>query len=133
MKDKIKKSLVSIGGKNIKVEESKKSRQNNHKKFFINTLNTLVTIQERSENLFTQYGINTIMYEDLYFQVIEDLVYEHFGSAVAEVMFWWVSNLNEMKKEDFFIEDEKTGKKYKVKTPTQIYNVIKKLKIFKNI
>ena len=73
------------------------------------------------------------MYEDLYFQIMEDLIYEHFGSAVAEVMFWWVTNLNEMKKEDFFIEDEKTGKKYKVKTPTQIYNVMKKLKIFKNI
>ena len=61
MKDKIKKSLVSIGGKNIKVEESKKSRQNNHKKFFINTLNTLVTIQERSENLFTQYGTKNLL------------------------------------------------------------------------
>jgi len=133
MKDKIKKSLVSIGGKNIKVEESKKSKQNKHKKFFIKTLNTLVSLQERSENLFLEYGINTLMYEDLYFQIIEDLIYEHFGSAVAEVMFWWVTNLNEMKKEDFFIEDEKTGKKYKVKTPTQIYNVMKKLKIFKNI
>lgn len=133
MKDKIKKSLVSIGGKNIKVEESKKSKQNKHKKFFIKTLNTLVSLQERSENLFLEYGINTLMYEDLYFQTIEDLIYEHFGSAVAEVMFWWVTNLNEMKKEDFFIEDEKTGKKYKVKTPTQIYNVMKKLKIFKNI
>lgn len=133
MKDKIKKSLVSIGGKNIKVEESKKSKQNKHKKFFIKTLNTLVSLQERSENLFLEYGINTLMYEDLYFQIMEDLIYEHFGSAVAEVMFWWVTNLNEMKKEDFFIEDEKTGKKYKVKTPTQIYNVMKKLKIFKNI
>ena len=133
MKEKIKKLLVSIGGENIKVEENKKSKQNNHKKFFIKTLNTLVSLQERSENLFTEYGINVLMYEDLYFQIIEDLIFEHFGSSVAEVVFWWVSNINEMKDEDFFIEDEKTGKRHKVKTPNQVYSVLKKLKIFKNI
>lgn len=133
MKEKIKKALISIGGENIKVEESKKSKENKHKKFFIRTLNTLISLQERSDNLFVQYGMNIIMYEDLYFQVIEDLIYEHFGSSVAEVMFWWVGNVKEKEKNGLYVEDEKTGKKYKVKTPTQIYNTLKKLKIFKNI
>ena len=31
-----------------------------------------------------------------------------------------------------YIEDKKTGKKYKAKTPLQVYNVCKKLKLFKN-
>ena len=73
------------------------------------------------------------MYEDLYFQIIEDLIYEHYGNSVAEVMFWWVNNMKKPDEEENYIEDEKTGKKYKVKTPTQVYNVCKKLKIFKKI
>ena len=70
MKDRIKKALLSIRGENLKVEISKKSEENKHKKFFIKTLNTLISIQERSDDVFTQYGLNLIMYEDLYFQVI---------------------------------------------------------------
>ena len=133
MKEKIKKSLLPIGGKNVKVEESKKSKENKHKLFFLQTLNTLVSIQERSEKLFVEYGINQIIYEDLYFQIIEDLVYEHFGSSVAEVVFWWVSDVNSPKNETFYILDEKSGVKHRVKTPLQVYNTLKKLKIFKNI
>ena len=57
------------------------------------------------------------MYEDLYFQVIEDLIYEHYGNSVAEVMFWWVNNMKKPDEEENYIEDEKTGKKYKGKNP----------------
>ena len=134
MKDKIKKALLSIGGENVKVEENKKSSENKHKKSFLKTLNTLTSIQERSEKVFEEYGLNLIMYEDLYFQLIEDLIYDSYGNSVAEVMFWWVTvccNIKNSKEDDFFIEDEKTKKRYKVKTPIQVYNVCKKMKIFK--
>jgi len=133
MEERIEKALLSINGAKVKVEESKKSRENKHKKFFIQTLNTLVSLQERSDNLFVQYGVNILMYEDLYFQVIEDLVYEHFGPAVSEVMFWWVSEVKNPKDKKFYIFEEKSEKKYAVKTPTQVYNTLKKLKLFKNL
>ena len=54
MKERIEKALLSINGAKVKVEESKKSRENKHKKFFIQTLNTLVSLQERSDNLFAR-------------------------------------------------------------------------------
>ena len=132
MKDKIKKALLSIGGKNVKVKENKKSLENKHKKFFLSTLNTLISIQERTDKVFTEYGLNFIMYEDLYFTIIEDLVYEHYGDQIAEVMFWYVNGAKIQTDEEQFIEDKDTGKKYKVKTPLQVYNVCKKLKLFKN-
>jgi len=132
MKDKIKKALLSIGGQNVKVEENKKNIKNRHKKFFLKTLNTLLSIQERTDKVFTQYGLNLIMYEDLYFTIIEDLIYEHYGDQVAEVMFWYVNGTKIENEEEKFIEDKETGKKYKVKTPLQVYNICKKLKLFKN-
>ena len=132
MKDRIKKALLSIGGENLTVKENKKSKENKHKKFFLKTLNALVSIQERTDKIFVGYGINLIMYEDLYFQTIEDLIYEHYGDQTAEVIFWWVNNMKDPNGEENYIEDEKTGKRHKVKTPTQVYNILKKLKIFKD-
>ena len=126
------KKSITIGGLKLQVKENKKNIENKHKKFFLSTLNTLISIQERTDKIFTEYGLNLIMYEDLYFTVIEDLVYEHYGDQIAEVMFWYVNGTKIQTDEEQFIEDKDTGKKYKVKTPLQVYNICKKLKLFKN-
>ena len=128
MKDK--KIIISIGGIKLQVKENKKTIENKHKKFFLAIVNKLISIQERTDKLFGEYGVNLIMYEDLYFQIIEDFVYEHYGDSVAEVIFWHV-NGTKIEKEEQFIQDKDTGKRHKAKTPLQIYNVCKKLKLFK--
>ena len=131
MKDKQPKKSITIGKLKLQIEENPKKIENKHKKFFIHLLNRLVSIQERTDKIFTEYGLNLIMYEDLYFQVIEDMVYEHYDTKVAEIMFWYV-NGTKIEDEDQYIEDKENGKRYKAKTPLQVYNVCKKLKLFKN-
>ena len=131
MKDKKPKKSITIGKLKLQIEENPKKIENKHKKFFIHLLNRLVSIQERTDKVFTEYGLNLIMYEDLYFQVIEDMVYEHYDVEVGEVIFWYVNGAK-LNDEDQYIEDKKTGKRYKAKTPLQVYNVCKKLKLFKN-
>ena len=130
MKNKPKKS-ITIGGLKLQIEENPKKIENKHKKFFVHLVNRLVSIQERTDKIFTEYGLNLIMYEDLYFQVIEDMVYEHYDVEVGEVIFWYVNGAK-LNDEDQYIEDKKTGKRYKAKTPLQVYNVCKKLKLFKD-
>lgn len=129
---KKKKTSIIIGGLKFQMEENPKKVENKHKKFFLSTLNTLISIQERTDKIFTEYGLNLIMYEDLYFTIIEDLVYEHYGEQIGEIMFWWVNGQKDPNNEGNFIEDKKTGKKFKVKTSLQVYNVCKKLKLFNN-
>ena len=129
MKDKNKKS-ITIGGLKLQIKENPKKIESKHKKFFIHLLNRLISIQERTDKVFSEYGLNLIMYEDLYFQVIEDLVYEYYDEKVAEVIFWFVNGAK-IKYEQQYIEDKDTGKRYKAKTPLQVYNVCKKLKLFK--
>ena len=131
MKDKKPKKSITIGKLKLQIEENPKKIENKHKKFFIHLLNRLVSIQERTDKIFTEYGLNLIMYEDLYFQVIEDMVYEHYDVEVGEVIFWYVNGAK-LNDEEQYIEDKKTGKRYKAKTPLQVYNVCKKLKLFKN-
>ena len=132
MKDKNPKKSITIGGLKLQIKENSKKIENKHKKFFLALLNRLVSMQERTEKIFTEYGINLIMYEDLYFQTMEDLVYEHYGDQIAEIIFWYVNGAKIENDEEQFIEDKKTGKKHKAKTPLQIYNVCKKLKLFKD-
>ena len=130
MKDKNKKS-ITIGGLKLQIKENPKKIESKHKKFFIHLLNRLISIQERTDKVFSEYGLNLIMYEDLYFQVIEDLVYEYYDEKVAEVIFWFVNGAK-IKDEQQYIEDKDTGKRYKAKPPLQVYNVCKKLKLFKS-
>ena len=131
MKDKKPKKSITIGKLKLQIEENPKKIENKHKKFFIHLLNRLVSIQERTDKVFTEYGLNLIMYEDLYFQVIEDMVYEHYDVEVGEVIFWYVNGAK-LDDDEQYIENKKTGKRYKAKTPLQVYNVCKKLKLFKN-
>lgn len=131
MKDKKPKKSITIGGLKLQIKENPKKIENKHKKFFIHLVNRLVSIQERTDKVFTEYGLNLIMYEDLYFQVIEDMVYEHYDVEVGEVIFWYVNGAK-LNDDEQYIEDKKTGKRYKAKTPLQVYNVCKKLKLFKN-
>ena len=131
MKDKKPKKSITIGGLKLQIEEKPKKIESKHKKFFIHLVNRLVSIQERTDKIFTEYGLNLIMYEDLYFQVIEDMVYEHYDVEVGEVIFWYVNGAK-LNDDEQYIEDKKTGKRYKAKTPLQVYNVCKKLKLFKN-
>ena len=131
MKDKKPKKSITIGKLKLQIKESPKTSENKHKKFFIHLVNRLVSIQERTDKIFTEYGLNLIMYEDLYFQVIEDMVYEHYDLEVGEVIFWYVNGAK-LEDEEQYIEDKETGKRYKAKTPLQVYNVCKKLKLFKN-
>ncbi len=131
MKDKKPKKSITIGGLKLQMEESSKKNENKHKAFFIAILDRLVSMQERTDKIFSEYGLNLLMYEDLYFQTIEDLVYEYYGLEVGEVIFWYVNGAK-VEDEDQYIEDKKTGKRHKAKTPLQVYNVCKKLKLFKN-
>ena len=131
MKNKKPKKSITIGGLKLQIKENPQKIENKHKKFFIHLLNRLISIQERTDKVFSEYGLNLIMYEDLYFQVIEDLVYEYYDEKVAEVIFWFVNGAK-IKDEQQYIEDKDTGKRYKAKTPLQVYNVCKKLKLFKN-
>ena len=131
MEEKIRKSLLELGGGNIQVKESKKSLENKRKKLFISLVKDLKYVLNRSEDLDANYGINLLMFEDRYYKIVEDIIIEHWGVTVAEVIFWWVYEVKDPKSEDYYLLEKNTNKKIVVKTPTQLYNTVKKFKLFK--
>lgn len=132
MKEKIRKSLLEFGGINIQVKESKKSLENKRKRLFINLIEDLKYVLNRSDNLDREYGINLLMFEDRYYKIIEEILIEHWGNLVAEVIFWWIYDVGDPKKDNYYLFEKETERKIIVKTPTQLYNAVKKFKLFKN-
>ena len=133
MEERIRKILLELGGENIQVKESKKSSEKKRKKKFIELVNSLKKINNRAVELNYEFGVNLLFYEDEYFQVIENLINDLYGESVSKVIFWWVYDVDDPKKGDFKIMDDKNGEEYQVKTPSQLYNETKKLKLFKNL
>jgi hypothetical protein len=133
MKEKIRKSLLELGGINLQVKESKKSKENKRKKLFINLIEDLKYVLNRSNTLDREYGINLLIFEDRYFKIVEEILIEHWGELVAEVVFWWIYDVKDPKESNYYLFEKETNKKYIVKTPTQLYNLLKKLKLFKSI
>jgi hypothetical protein len=132
MKDRLKKSLLPIAGSNLQVSENPKSIVKKQKNKFVQLVNAIKGVNSRANELTEEYGINMFYYEDSHYQIIEVLLEELYGYAACKVIFWWVYDAEDPKTQDYKIQDEKTGKEYLVKTTTQLYNTIKKLKLFKN-
>jgi hypothetical protein len=131
MKERIKKSLLPIAGSHIKVSENPKSIEKRKKNKFINLINSMKDINSRANEVHLEYGINLFYYEDAHYQIFENLLEELYGPSVCKVIFWWVYDAEDPKNNEYRVKDEKTDKEYPVKSTTQLYNIIKKLKIFK--
>ena len=131
MKEQIRKSLLELGGINLQVKESKKTIESKRKKLFVSLIEDLKYVLNRSDTLDKEYGLNLIMFEDRYYKIVEDIIIEHWGEIVAEVIFWWIYEVKDPKSEDYYLLEKSTNKKIIVKTPIQLYNIVKKFKLFK--
>ena len=131
MKEQIRKSLLELGGGNIQVKESKKTIKSKRKKLFVSLIEDLKYVLNRSDTLDEEYGFNLVMFEDRYYKIVEDIIIEHWGKIVAEVIFWWVYEVKDPKSEDYYLLEKTSNKKIIVKTPIQLYNIVKKFKLFK--
>jgi hypothetical protein len=131
MKEQIRKSLLELGGGNIQVNESKKTIENKRKRLFISVIEDLKYVLDRSDTLDKEYGFNLVMFEDRYYKILEDIIIEHWGEIVSEVIFWWIYEVKDPKNSNHYLLEKTTKKKIMIKTPTQLYNTVKKFNLFK--
>jgi hypothetical protein len=128
MKERIKNEIIKIAGKNTTFLESKKSIEKREKKLFIEMLDELRKLQTLSDNLMEDYGINLFIYEQIYWDVIVKLIINKYGDDVGLVMVWWACDVLDPKSDENIIMDIDTEEKFIVKSPSQVYNALKKLK-----
>jgi hypothetical protein len=131
MKEKIRTSLVSLAGDNITIKESEKSLEKKRKEKFFYHLKQLKVLFKRTDEMMLNYGIDTIMFEEDYNKLLEELIRDYWGEVVAQVIFWWVYEVENPKKYDHYLQEKEGGEKYIIKTENQLYNKLKELNKFK--
>jgi|TARA_R100000951_G_scaffold116420_1_gene128140 hypothetical protein len=102
------------------------------KGLFIEALRTMVEIQDRTEFMISELGIDTIAYEDKYFRVIENLFKMHFNQQQLSLIQMYLYELIVDKSWDGMIElDLQKGedpKLVKFKEPKDVWDIINLLK-----
>ena len=131
MREKIKNRLKAIGGDNLQIKESSKSLEKKKKSNFIKIITQFKHVWKTSNELGTEYGVNLVSYEDKYYRIIEGLMFEHYGKWAGEIIMWWVYEVEDPKKETYYVYDKDNKVKHPVKTIAQLYTTLKKMKILK--
>jgi len=102
------------------------------KGLFVEALRTMVEIQDRTEFMISELGIDTIAYEDKYFRVIENLFKMHFNQQQLSLIQMYLYELIVDKSWDGMIElDLQKGeepKLVKFKEPKDVWDIINLLK-----
>lgn len=126
---KVLKNSLDLG---FKIRTKSPSPEQIEKRLFIETIRTMVEIQDRTEFMISELGIDTIAYEDKYYRVIENLFKIHFSEQQLSLIQMYLYELKPDKSWDGKIElDLQKGKDPEVlefKEPLDVWNVIKKFK-----
>ena len=131
MRDKIKNKLKAIGGNNLQIKESSKSLEKKKKANFIKIITQFKNVWKVSNKLGSEYGVNLVNYEDKYYRIIENLIFEHYGKWAGEIIMWWIYEVDDPKKETYYVYDKDHKIKHPVKSVSQLYTTLKKMKILK--
>ena len=102
------------------------------KNLFVDSLKIMIEIQDRSEFMISELGMDLIAYEDKYYRVIENLFKMHFNQQQLSLIQMYLYELRPDKSWDGMIElDLQKGDEPKVvkfKDPKDVWDVIKTFK-----
>jgi hypothetical protein len=118
------KKLSELIGKGGKIIESEKSIIKKKEKFFLKIVSLLCEI-EAYQKVTKSVGIDLTMYEDLYFQIIEDLLEKQYGELEKNIIIWWVFESLKENGEVYPLVSE-DGVRHIINTPLQLYKFLKR-------
>lgn len=116
--------LVAVNKKDfseVKADISGPVEETPQKKLFIDTINILEEIEEKSGELF-EAGIDLSVYETLFFQVIENLLYTIYNENQVNLIHSYI--YGESMSEEAKQPVDKTGKIILPETPEELWNGI---------
>ena len=120
------KNLDEFAGKGVNIIENKKSITKRDKKFFMVMVDTLTTLDDRSQALL-DLGVDMIRYEDPYFQLIENLIVKAYGPLKGGIILWWCGERKLLEGKSYNMIDE-NGKGTIITNTNQLYTYLNKLK-----
>jgi len=127
-KKRIRQTLFSIHPLSYRIKVKSPDKESMNKKLFIQVMKQLRQIEERRDFMQEEIGMDMTAYEDQFFLVIENLMKMHFSKEQLALIQMYLYQLVPDKEWDGTITIEKNKKEetHPFKTPTDVWNVIKK-------
>jgi hypothetical protein len=127
-KKRIRQTLFSIHPLSYRIKEKSPDQDTMNKKLFIQIIDQLKKIDDRRDFMQDEIGMDMTVYEDQFFQVIENLMKMAFNKEQLAFIRLYLYELHPDKEWDGTITIEKDKKTSVVnfKTPSDVWNVVKR-------
>jgi hypothetical protein len=121
----IQNQINSIIGANTKIVRRKKNNDDIKHELFINIITQIELVLNRSTLVHSDFKIDLSDYDEMYLQIIDNLIYLSFGSQAAELIIHYCYDRLEMDGSIPYVDAD--GNEREISDPEQLWQVVKKL------
>jgi len=121
----IQNQINSIIGANTKIIRRKKNNEDIKHELFINIITQIELVINRSTLVHSDFKIDLSDYDEMYLQIIDNLIYLSFGSQAAELIIHYCYDRIEMDGSIPYVDAN--GNELEISDPEQLWRVVKKL------
>jgi len=124
---------ISTFGKHLQIKDKNKSTINvSDKQMFMDLVDTFNMAHQRSLAVEQEHGLKLEKYDGLFFLLIENLFYHHYGEWQTELILWYVYDRldDEGNAIPMLVFDEMTGdeEELNIKDTSDLYKFIQTVK-----
>jgi hypothetical protein len=92
---KLQDQMKKLIGSDSTVKRRKKTKEDTQRELFLTNIPLLEHILTRGVMLESDYGFNTTLYDEPFYQIIDSLIYMHFDEDAADlIMFYLYERVN---------------------------------------
>ena len=130
MKARIKKTLYNLYSVPFSLKQTELDNSNLNLNLFLEVISSLQAIEQRRMYLAESVGIDITGLEDVYFQVIENLLNLTFNKNQLTLLHKYLYELSTDNEWDGYVQLKvgKTKKKVLIKTPRQLWDTLQLIK-----
>lgn len=130
MKARIKKTLYNLYSVPFSLKQTELDNSNLNLNLFLEVISSLQAIEQRRMYLAENIGIDITGLEDVYFQVIENLLNLTFNKNQLTLLHKYLYELSPDNEWDGYVQLKvgKTKKKVLIKTPRQLWDTLQLIK-----
>ena len=121
----IQNQINSIIGTNTKIVRRKKNNDDIKHELFINIITQIELVLNRSTLVHSDFKIDLSDYDEMYLQIIDNLIYLSFGTQAAELIIHYCYDRLEMDGSIPYVDAD--GNEREISDPEQLWQVVKKL------
>ncbi len=121
----IQNQINSIIGANTKIIRRKKNNEDIKHELFINIITQIELVINRSTLVHSDFKIDLSDYDEMYLQIIDNLIYLSFGTQAAELIIHYCYDRIEMDGSIPYIDEH--GVEREISNPEQLWQIVKKL------